>query len=522
VIPGKQYKPEDFLRAVWRRRWMVIAPVLLAALAVAIWARSQPDEYRSETTLLIVPQSGADNLTRAADAVPIEDRLYTIRQQALSHSSLQQLIDDEGLYKSWRAAYPTGDAVPMLRQNVGIDIVKGNPRRVDGNYFTMSFISQEPETAARVANRLADLFVAENARDRSNAAQSAMGFIETQLTEARGKLEAQEKKVEIYRQRYASELPSMLLSNLEMLRKTQGQLQDLEDSLNADRARRVGLQGMIAAAEVQTQLPAANTPRTTAEAMGSSVGVQLEAARQELRALELRLTPEHPDVISARRRIATLEERARAEGVPASPDGGVLSPAELQRRQRLQELQGELASLDRQIADKERSEPRLQATIATYQAHVDAAPAHEAELTSLNRDVDTLQAVYQRLLASRENASISAQLETEQGNERFKVIEPARVPTVPFGPNRLRQVAMGALFGLGLGLGLVGMFEYRDSSLRTDADVVAALGFPVIAMIPEMRTAAQVTGRKRLQAVVSVLVLTLMASAIALMFHISS
>ncbi len=520
MIPGKQYKPEDFLRAVWRRRWMVIAPALLAALAVAVWARSQPDEYRSETTLLIVPQSGADNLSRANDAVPIEDRLYTIRQQALSHASLERLIDDEGLFKAWRAAHPTGDPVPVLRQDIAIDIVKGNPRRVDGNYFTMSFISQEPATAARVANRLATLFVNENAVDRSNASRSAMDFIETQLAEARTKLEAQEKKVEVYRQRYGLELPAMLLSNLDMLRKTEGQLQDLEDALNADRARRVGLQGMISAAENQ-QVSAAPVPTTAAEALGSAVGVQLEAARQELRALELRLTPEHPDVISARRRIATLEERARAEGVPESADGGVLSPAELQRRQRLQELQSEMASLDRQIADKEHSVPRLQATIATYQARVDASPTHEADLTALNRDLDTLQAVYQRLLASRENAAISARQETEQGNERFKVIEPARIPMAPFRPNRLRWVAMGGLFGLGLGLGLVGMFEYRDSSLRTDADVVTALGFPVLAMIPDMRTAAQVTGRKRLQAIVSVLVLTLMASAIALMWNIN-
>jgi polysaccharide chain length determinant protein (PEP-CTERM system associated) len=437
----------------------------------------------------------------------------------LSHASLQRLIDDEGLYKDWRAAHPKADAVPQLQENIGIEVVKGNPRRVDGNYFTVSFISREPDTAARVANRLADLVVSENARDRSNAAKAAIDFIDTQLADARTKLQAQEDKVQAYRQRYAAELPTVLLSNMDMLQKSQGQLQDLETSLNADRARRVGLQGMIAATQSQGPLPVQNAPRSAAETAASSVGVQLEAARQELRALELRLTDQHPDVISAKRRIETLEERARAEGVPSSADGGVLSPAELQRRQRLQELQSEMATLDQQIADKERAVPRLQDTIATYQARVNAAPSHEAELAALNRDLDTLQTVYQRLMTSRENSEISARLETDHGTERFKVIEPARVPLAPFRPNRVRWVLMGSLFGLGLGLGLVGMLEYRDTSVRTDADVVTALGLPVIAMIPEMRTAAQVTGRRRLQAAVSVLVLTLMASVFVFMWQ---
>jgi polysaccharide chain length determinant protein (PEP-CTERM system associated) len=521
MIPGKPYRPEDFLRAAWRRRWMILVPIVLAAVGTAVWSLGQPDEYKSETTLLVVPPSGAGNLvTGSNDVVPIEDRLYTIRQQVVSHDRLKELVESAGLYAAWRQAHPESDVVNRMRQDVDIAIVKGNPRRIDGNFFKISFISTNAQTAAMVTNRLADLLVSENVADRKDAARATTAFIETQLVEARNKLEAQESRIEAYRQRYASEQPSMLASNLETIRRTESQLQSIESALSADRGQRLALESMIAAAQVPVPAGTTEVRRRPAEVAGAAIGVQLDAARSELKALELHLTSEHPDVVTARRKVRELEERARAEGVPQSADGGLLSAAEVDRRQRLQELQAQMKSLEQQISDKEQSQPRLRQVIATYQARVDATPTREAEFAALTRDQATLQTVYQRLLASRENSGIASKLEADQA-ERFRVIEPAQVPTKPFRPNRPQFIYLGALFGLGLGIGLVGLFEYRDSSLRSDADVLAALGLPVLAMIPVMNTTNELTGRKYLRTAISVLV-GLTTLVIALVWKSSS
>ena len=45
--------------------------------------------------------------------------------------------------------------------------------------------------------------------------------------------------------------------------------------------------------------------------------------------------------------------------------------------------------------------------------------------------------------------------------------------------------------GIALGLGLAALLEYRDTSLRTDDDVIAAVALPVLAMIPLMVTTAE-------------------------------
>jgi hypothetical protein len=137
--------------------------------------------------------------------------------------------------------------------------------------------------------------------------------------------------------------------------------------------------------------------------------------------------------------------------------------------------------------------------MATYQARAAAAPERESELTELMRDYDTLQKLYTELLSKSEDSKMAANLESRQIGEQFRILDPARVPQRPFSPNRPRLDAVGALLGFALGLALAVVLEYRDTSLKTDDDVLTALTMPVLAMIPMMMTRADVRRRHRLR-----------------------
>jgi uncharacterized protein involved in exopolysaccharide biosynthesis len=72
------------------------------------------------------------------------------------------------------------------------------------------------------------------------------------------------------------------------------------------------------------------------------------------------------------------------------------------------------------------------------------------------------------MLAKLEEARLAAALEGRQIAERLDLLEPARVPTRPVGPDRVDVTLFGASAGFGLGLVLL-----VASSMRRTASASA-------------------------------------------------
>jgi protein tyrosine kinase modulator len=485
VIPGKKYTPDDLIAIARRRWWLIVVPFAIVSVGTFIEARLTPNRYRSETVILVVPQRIPESYVRSTVTSRIEDRLQSIGQQILSRTRLERIILDFNLYPAARKSAPMENVVEMMREDINVETVKGDA-------FKVTYASGDPQAAQKVTDRLASLFIEENRHDREVLADGTSEFLEVQLENARHRLAEHEKTVEEYRRKYAGELPTQVESNLQVIQNTQLQVQSIVESIDRDRDRLITIERSIA--DLAGDAPASNAPA----ASGGSIADQLDTARAALQALEGRLTPEHPDVIRAARQVKDLQALA-ARNTPAAPADPVpaADPRPGTRQARLRALQAEEQNLDRQIAAKDAEQKRLRDVIAGYQARVEAAPTRESELTELTRDYTTLQQVYTALLTKREDSKVAANLERRQAGEQFRILDPARVPEQPFSPNRTRMNLMGAAAGLALGLGLVALLEYRDTSLRTDDDVVMTVGLPVLAMIPMMMSAIEQRRRVR-------------------------
>ena len=166
------------------------------------------------------------------------------------------------------------------------------------------------------------------------------------------------------------------------------------------------------------------------------------------------------------------------------------------KRKRLMDARAELDNLEREIQAKLAEDLRLRGVLSMYQARIEATPMREAELTALMRDYETLQQTYRSLLAKKEESQISANLEKRQIGEQFKIVDPARIPERPVSPNRPLLYALGILAAVAIGIGFAATAEYFDRTLRTEADVRAALNLMVLATVPSIRDAAASASRR--------------------------
>jgi polysaccharide chain length determinant protein (PEP-CTERM system associated) len=498
VIPGRKYTPEDILRLAWYHKWLMVAGLVIFASVAAVIAKRLPDQFRSETLILVIPQRIPDSYVRSTMTMRIEERLRSLSQEIFSRTRLETVITEFDLYPELRATRPMETVVEHMRTKIQVDTVRDDA-------FRITYVAGAPRTAMIVTDRLASMFIDTNQDDRSRGAENINQFLESQLDNSRQQLIAHEKKLEEFRRRYAGELPSQLQSNLQVIQGMQSQIQSVDESINRDRDRRLILEKSIAdalSADPVDVLPldGAGNGRPNGVSGPRSID-QLEQARNELREMELRLRPEHPDVSAKKRLIAELERKVQQdaqEAVP-SPPGQTprpISAGQLARESRARQFQTEIEKVDRQIATKQADVARLRQSVSDYQRRVEAVPGHESELTDLMRDYDTMRNTYTSLLAKKEESKISANLERQQVSEQFKILDPARLPQKPFSPDRLKITLAGAAFGLMLGVLFAGFLEYRDTSLRSEDEILRTLVLPVLAAIPVM-TAVSERGHRR-------------------------
>ena len=125
MIPGKKYSTEDYLRIVWRRRWIILVPFVVIAIATFAVVKRLPNLYRSETTILVVPQRVPDSYVRSTVTSTIDDRLRSISEQILSRSRLERIIQDYNLYTGLRRTATLEDVVARMRRDITVEPVKG-------------------------------------------------------------------------------------------------------------------------------------------------------------------------------------------------------------------------------------------------------------------------------------------------------------------------------------------------------------------------------------------------------------
>jgi uncharacterized protein involved in exopolysaccharide biosynthesis len=428
----------------------------------------------------------------------VQDRLATISQQILSAAQLQKVIDDFGLYKKEKKDLIAEEIVLLMRRNISVSLDKGWTNNTPGA-FRIAYSGEDPAVVAQVANRLGNLFIEENMRTRENQVEGTSEFLETQLQDAKKRLDEAESTISQYKLKHNGELPEQTNVIASTLNRLQAEQNSNRDAIaRAEQSKKV-LEDTLGLAETNLQelidrsnepvvpaTPANANKVPTVVAQPQRILKRSEALEIELAALLSKYSEQHPDVKRLKRDIATAkaaEEKvgdltpqaplppppppevtstpaATASGAAKAPDPAPAAtpkparerPEIIQARERIRTMKAQIEQNDKDIATREQTQEQIQKAIVSEQVKLANVPVREQEIALIMRDHASLSAEYQSLLNKSAQAKISTDMELRQKSERFAINDPAHVPGKPNSPDRVVLNIIGSVIGLGLGL----------------------------------------------------------------------
>jgi polysaccharide chain length determinant protein (PEP-CTERM system associated) len=478
---------QDYIAILKRRKWSLILPFVVIALAAAVTAMVLPPVYQSMATILIEEQEVPQDFVMTTVTSYAEQRIQSINQRIMSFPRLLEIIERFDLYPKMKARRSAEEMVEKMRQDVVLepfsaDVVDprtGRPTKAT-IAFNLSYEGKNPQKVQQVVNVLTSLFMEENLKTRVKQVEETSEFLENELQKLSAERDGLDARMASFKQQHLSELPEMMQVNLQGLNTIERNLGAANEQLRALKDRESNLQLQLAAVP----------PYILREE--ETIGRQrLEQLKIELVNLEHRVTEKHPDIGKTRAEIADLEAvlKTAAAGYGKAnepPDNPVYISLSIQ----LTNTRSEIKSIQRQLQD-------LEVSAAAYRQRIAASPAAEGQYNELVAARTTTQAKYNDLKSKLMEARVATGMEKEQKGERFTLIDPARLPQKPFKPNRLAIVLIGLVLGIGAGVGFSALKEFADDSVHNLDRLEFEIQLPVLTAIPVIMTLADLTRRRR-------------------------
>lgn len=448
----------DTLQALWKKKiWILLAGVAGLGLGYGLYALV-PARYTAKTLILVEAPKVPDNYVRTTVTTSMRERIQTIQQQMMNRENLERIVDDLNLFPDLRSQGRIEKAVMLTRKGLSV-MVQGN------RVFQVEFEANEPDLAAEVANRIADLFIRENLQIREDQVLSTQQFLESELKDLRQDLEEQEAKVALFQSRNQGQLPGQKESIMAALQQIERKLEVNRDDIDKAELEKLLLEQTL-------------TTGALTETEARPLSKRVADLRAQLRDLESQYTDRHPDVIRLHRELELLEQDLRE---PAQEQEAQTSPLEdpVKREQ--------LAAIERDLQDLIGRRERLFAEQGVYQNRLAAIPRIEQEEASLTRDYDNLRKRYESLLSKRLDAQLAARLEKQQQSEQFRILERAVPPGKASWPMIELFLAAGLALGLLSGGGLAILRELTSQTYKTVDELLKDFpGVRILAPIPQI------------------------------------
>ena len=474
-----------YLKGIWKYRWIAVTAAWIVAIAGWVIVYKLPDDYQASARIYVDTQNVLKPLMAGMTISPdLQQQVSIMSRTLISRPNVERVVRMVDLDIKAQNIKDQEKLVKGLMDNIKL----GTTGR--DNLFTIHYNNQNPRLAKDVVQSLLTIFVEGGLGDKKQDSSSAIRFIDEQIQSYEEKLIVGENNLKAFKQKNIGLMPqqgsdyyAQLSLAVEDLNKTKLELREAEQARDA-------IKRQITGDEPVLMVDQSDSPSSI---VNVELDSRIEILNKNLDTLRLNFTELHPDIISAKRLIAQLEERKKEEAklIKHSADPGKnYSPMLQQLNVALAEAEADVASMRARVEEYTSRYDRLKSLS-------NAVPQVEAELAQLNRDYQVNKSNYEKLLERRESAKISGELGSATDLMSFRIIDPPTVSDVPVGPDRTKLFSMVFLGSLLAGIGIAFVISQIRPTFHSQASLREITGRPILGSIPMIWTDKEKIKRKK-------------------------
>jgi uncharacterized protein involved in exopolysaccharide biosynthesis len=436
-----------YIRVV-RKRWGIIASCLVLVVGV-VGARTyvQQPIYRASARVIIERETQIVNFQQTPSYEWDAGEFFNSQVQIIrSRPVLQRVIESLNLQERKPEYGLVQDPTGLLQTVVSVDPLR-NTRLVQ-----IGVEDPDPKLAAEMANALASSYQTQNLELKLAAARDALAWLSNQVRDLKSKVNESELALQQYREQAG------LVSVEEKQNLTVKKLAEFNSAYIEAKARRLEMETRLAELRRAAQKPELleSSPMVVNNTLIQKLKGQLVELEVQRSKLLKTYKEKHPEVIKVQTQVDEIARRVKEE---------------------VEKLAFSMESEYNVL--KAREAAMLQAT-DQYRAEAQNLSKKEIQYGILKREADSNQQLYDVLLKKLKETSLTQGLDTNN----VRLVEPAVAPKLPVRPQKVRNLAMATVLGLGLGLVAAFVLEHLDDRIRTPEQAERALDIPVLAVIP--------------------------------------
>ena len=494
--PSNSKQLIDYLRILQRRKWLVLTIAAIIFLTTALFTFSKIPLYTATTQVLIEKNMEKGRLEGLASYITWDpdfkatqfelirsfnvalrvvknQHLDTEYKQYFLGASVSQSGGFTSIMQKFRSFWFSltgsfGSTQDTKKQVIPKAGKKSDAEKIAGmiqgaltlkpvpdtKIVNVSYTHQVPEMARLVANGIVQAYIEETLDIKTSTTTYSLNWMTVKADEERKKLEDSERALQDYMRK--NDIVTVE-NKLAVLPERLSQFSsDLSAAQTEEKKHAAVYRQIKNAGKNEKKLEA--IPLLSNNSELQKIRAELFAAEQNIRELSKRYGEKHPMMIKARSDQKLLQKKKRIE---------------IERIIEVAKNSYELAKT--RVKDLTKMMEETKAEMLDMNERF-------VQYTILSRDKEMNRTVYDALSSSIKKTNVTAQAM----DIRIWAVKQADLPLVPSKPNKKKELSLGLIMGLSLGIALVFFLDYIDNTVSAGEDLEKRYGLTVLGAVEDL------------------------------------